>query len=110
MNDEEISLSEMLEDPIFHQLLASDHISITEFKSFIALEIDCHRKAMAQRQVDLEKAHIEHLALPKPSEAAPPKIDLHSASSRPGLVVSSGSRLHARHILRSPMLPLDLRI
>lgn len=90
MNDDEITLSEMLEDPIFHQLLASDHISISEFRNFIALEIDRHSETMAQREIDLERAHHAQLTpiLPMRLEVVSSKVDeLQLPSSWPASIV-----------------------
>lgn len=42
MGDEELTLSDMLSDPIFLQLLASDRISHDEFCQFFMMEADRH--------------------------------------------------------------------
>lgn len=42
MIENELTLSEMLDDPIFQQLLASDRISRVDFEDFILTEVVRH--------------------------------------------------------------------
>lgn len=48
MFEEEPTLSEMLEDPIFLQLLASDRITQVEFRRFWAVETARHERGVAE--------------------------------------------------------------
>lgn len=112
MNDDEITLSEMLEDPIFHQLLAADGIPIAEFKSFIALEVDRRSEASALRAQELERTHPVHI---DPVVAVqlnvPGKADVqHLQSLWPSFINFGWPRFHLAHPARSTTLALDLRI
>lgn len=113
MLEEEITLSEMLDDPIFHELLTADRISRDDFEGFITLAIARHFEQLAQVEIQAKRRSRtlpyviseETYQFPEIDNAGPTRF-----SRWPCCGTVASPRLQCLHTGGSPLFSLDLRL